>query len=74
MAEFAPNLVDITIGDSLNLIPVSSKTAADASLLDWSHLYPFDRIIAAVAVDENADLISGDQGFDELGSIKRIWA
>ncbi len=74
MAEFAPNLVDITIGDGFNLISLSSKTANDASLLEWSHRDPFDRMIAAVAINEDADLISSDDAFDELEAIKRIWA
>ena len=74
MAEFAPKLVDIALNDGFNLIALSPVTATKASLLDWSHRDPFDRMIAAVAIQEDADLVSSDAAFDELDDLVRIWA
>lgn len=74
MAEFAPNLVDIALSDGFDLVSLSPKTAAEASLLQWSHRDPFDRMIAAVAISEGLDLVSSDEAFDELEMIERLWA
>jgi len=74
MAKFAPDLVDIALADGFDLISLSPNTAVEASLLEWSHRDPFDRMIAAVARTENVDLISSDEAFDELETLKRIWA
>ena len=74
MAAFAPKLVNIALDDGFDLVSLSASTATEASLLEWSHRDPFDRIIAAVALGEDADLISSDEAFDELKTINRIWA
>ena len=74
MAEFAPKLVEIAVGDGFDLIALNPTHAVEASLLDWEHRDPFDRMIAAVTLAEDADLISSDTAFDQLGSIRRIWS
>lgn len=74
MVEFAPNLVEIALGDGFDLISLSPNTAAEASMLDWVHRDPFDRMIAAVAINEDVNLVSSDSAFDDLGTLKRLWA
>jgi PIN domain nuclease of toxin-antitoxin system len=46
-----------------------------ASQFDWPHRDPFDRIIAATAVQSGATLLSADRAFDTLenGGLQRIW-
>ncbi len=45
--------------------------------LDWSHKDPFDRMIAATALELACPLISKDPAFDDLlafpGWIGRVW-
>lgn len=73
MEEFVPELVNIAIDSGIDLISMSPTTAVNASMLDWSHRDPFDRMIAAVALEEDANLISSDVAFDQLGAINRLW-
>ena len=58
--------------DGFELVPVTAGTAKLAALLDWAHRDPFDRIIAAVALQERVPLVSSDTAFDLLG-IERVW-
>ena len=48
-----------------------------AASLDWSNRDPFDRIVAATALENNLSLVSADAAFDSLaiheGWRKRIW-
>ena len=74
MAPIAPDLVDFAVEAGFDLISVSARMAGAASLLEWSHRDPFDRMIAAVAIEEGSDLISSDRAFDDLGNITRLWA
>ena len=51
---------------------------ARAALLDWAHRDPFDRFIAATAIEVGCELASKDLEFDDLsdkkGWIRRVWA
>jgi PIN domain nuclease of toxin-antitoxin system len=51
--------------------------ALRAALLDWPHRDPFDRLIAATAIELDVPLISADAQFDGLRQISgwrgRIW-
>ncbi len=58
--------------DGYDLIPLTAMVCLDASLLDWDHRDPFDRMIAAVARQETLPVISSDQAFDRIG-IERHW-
>ena len=73
MAPFTKDLVEIVTSDGLNLIPLSSQHAVHASLIDWIHRDPFDRMIAAVTMIEGAILVSNDEAFDQLGNLRRVW-
>jgi PIN domain nuclease of toxin-antitoxin system len=43
-----------------------------SGLLPWHHKDPFDRLLAAQALDLDVAIISNDATFDEYG-VKRIW-
>lgn len=58
--------------DGYDIVPLTAKVALAASLLEWAHRDPFDRMIAAVAKDDDIALISSDQAFDVLG-LQRHW-
>lgn len=54
--------------------PFSNEIALRAATLDWAHRDPFDRILAATALESGATLLSADEMFDTLEQpIKRIW-
>ncbi|MFM7360621.1 MAG: type II toxin-antitoxin system VapC family toxin [Cyanobium sp.] len=72
MVPFAPGLLDRAYADGFDLLPLSPSAALDASLLDWEHRDPFDRMIAVVARQEELLLISADNVFDGLG-LPRLW-
>ncbi|APX14322.1 type II toxin-antitoxin system VapC family toxin [Tateyamaria omphalii] len=44
-----------------------------ASVMEWSHRDPFDRLIGATAEAMAAPLISADTVFDDLSSVARVW-
>ena len=58
--------------------PYSVEMAALSGGMDWSHKDPFDRMIAATAIELACPLISKDPAFDQLegfpGWIGRIWS
>ncbi len=55
------------------IAPVTPAIAARASLMDWSHRDPFDRLIAATAIETGAPLVSVDQFFDSCAGLARLW-
>lgn len=73
MAPFASGLVERAYADGFDLLPLSPSAALEASLLDWDHRDPFDRMIAVVARQEKVLLISADSAFDSL-ALPRCWA
>ena len=72
MATYIENPEQSAGSDGYDLIPISAKPCLEASLLDWDHRDPFDRMIAAVARLESLSVISSDQAFDGIG-IERQW-
>ena len=52
--------------------PLTPAIALRASLLDWPHRDPFDRLIAATAEAMDARLVSRDPAFDGL-PVRRVW-
>ncbi|HBG98284.1 MAG: PIN domain-containing protein [Rhodobacteraceae bacterium] len=72
MAPIAGDLVGQVRDFGFALLPLSPAAALDAALMDWPHRDPFDRMIAAVAILEDVDLVSSDTAFDAL-PITRIW-
>ena len=73
MAPLVARLVGLAQQQSLFIAPVTAELALLAGLLDWSHRDPFDRMLAATALELDLDLISADMAFDEVPGLRRIW-
>ena len=58
--------------DGYDLIPLTGAVALEASMMNWAHRDPFDRMIASVARHEDLPVLSSDQAFDAL-PITRVW-
>lgn len=54
-------------------MPIDEHHALFAGALDWSHRDPFDRMLAAQAVLENARLVTRDPAFGELEAVRTLW-
>ena len=58
--------------------PFTRTVAARAGALDWAHRDPFDRLIAATAIEMGWALISRDSEFDALDGARgwrgRVWS
>ena len=72
MAAYAEKLDSLTAERGIEVLPLTSGQALRASLLDWSHRDPFDRIIAAVALQERVAVVSQDAAFEAVG-VERVW-
>lgn len=55
-------------------LPVTADVSLEASLIEWDHRDPFDRIIGATARREELTLVSSDEAFDRLEGVTRLWA
>ena len=73
MEAMAPNLVERAIEDDLRIVPVTPRIALDASLLEWDHRDPFDRIIWVTARLEDLRIVSSDAAFETMGESARVW-
>lgn len=55
-----------------DLLAITPTVARDAGLLEWDHRDPFDRMIAAVALQERVAVVSSDAAFEAVG-VARVW-
>lgn len=60
------------VGQGYRVLPVSGPHAARVEALPWHHRDPFDRLLAAQAVEEGWPLISRDRVFRRYG-VDVIW-
>ena len=72
-----PDPIDRYIGDQISIngfdhLPIDLRHITRCSLLQWHHRDPFDRLLAAQALEENVDVVSKDPAFDNYG-VRRIW-
>jgi len=54
-------------------MPVTGDHALAAGTLSWRHRDPFDRMLAAQAIRENAVLVSKDPAFQHLAGLILRW-
>jgi PIN domain nuclease of toxin-antitoxin system len=54
-------------------LPVTDEHALLAGGLDWGHRDPFDRMLAAQSLVEQAPLVSGDEAFFSVEGLDLIW-
>ncbi|MBN9334839.1 type II toxin-antitoxin system VapC family toxin [Devosia sp.] len=77
MAPYHFELVDLAALQGITVLDVSAAASLAASILDWTHRDPFDRIIGATALVEDVALVSADVAFDDLKQLNkwpgRIW-
>jgi len=72
MEPFVSELESLTLERGVEILPLTGSASLRASLLEWSHRDPFDRMIAAVALQEGVAVVSPDAAFDGIG-VSRVW-
>ena len=71
MAPFVDDLISSAAAQGIEIVGLDAGTCLLAGALDWTHRDPFDRFIAATAIEHGIELISADKVFD--GVVPRIW-
>ena len=75
--EIVPQIGELVEEGQTISAPLTRAVAARAGVIDWLHRDPFDRLIAATAMEFGYPLVSKDQEFDALvgtpGWARRIW-
>jgi PIN domain nuclease of toxin-antitoxin system len=66
------NLVELATAAEYTFLPISFESALRSGRMIASHGDPFDRMIAAQALELDLDLISIDTKLDQFG-VRRIW-
>nr|WP_275297014.1 type II toxin-antitoxin system VapC family toxin [Jannaschia sp. Os4] len=72
MAPYAADIADRVTRDGFVSLDLGAGVMTKASLMDWPHRDPFDRMIAAQALVLGVPLVSADRAFDVL-PLTRIW-
>lgn len=73
MAVHAPRLPELIRERGAHALTVAAEVCLAGAALDWGHRDPFDRIICASALAEDAALISADAVFDGVAGLRRVW-
>ena len=73
MAEFAPLLPEMLREHGGVVAPLTPEIALAASLREWAHRDPFDRLLAATAERMGIPLVSRDVIFASLRTVHLIW-
>lgn len=69
LAAYRRHLVRLGVRE----LVVTSEHALMAGQLDWSNRDPFDRMLAAQCALESMTLISWDQAFGHLPTVRVVW-
>ncbi|MEM6480097.1 MAG: type II toxin-antitoxin system VapC family toxin [Pseudomonadota bacterium] len=72
MAPLIEGLVEATAKTRVEILSPDATTYRRAGTLAWNNRDPFDRIIAATALEMGMELVSSDAAFAPL-DIRRIW-
>ena len=64
--------LDVMEDAGYTLLPIDTTCALRAGRLAGEHRDPFDRMLAAQALDQDVPVLSSDQKLDSFG-IRRIW-
>lgn len=73
MVRFSQDMPEMLEKQGAVIAPFTEDIALLAGLLDWTHRDPFDRMLAATALEFGMDLISADNSFDEVADLRRVW-
>ena len=75
--QIIPHVGDLVAERQTVAAPFTRAIAARAAIMDWAHRDPFDRLIAATAIELRYPLVSKDVEFDTLdgtqGWLGRVW-
>ena len=71
-AELVRNFASGVEDKGIEILPINAGHAIRAGLLTGSHKDPFDRMLAAQALEEDVPILSNDHAFDEYG-VHRLW-
>ena len=66
------DLVSILLGAGAQPLPVTLDHAAAAETLPWHHRDPFDRLLVAQALTEDAAIVSRDEPLSAYG-VSIVW-
>lgn len=55
------------------MLPFNERHALRAAKLNWQHRDPFDRMLAAQAIEESLILVTKDAVFKSLRELKSLW-
>lgn len=75
LGKLAVGVTDIELAaedDGFRFLAIGRSHARRAATLPWNHRDPWDRLIAAQAMEEGYPLVSTDVAFDASG-VERIW-
>lgn len=72
VADLVPELEALAEASGIDVVPLTASASLGASLLNWEHRDPFDRMIAAVALQEGVTVVSQDVVFETIGVV-RVW-
>jgi PIN domain nuclease of toxin-antitoxin system len=72
-----PAVVDRYLPEQMSLngfetLEISFRQTMGTATLPWRHRDPFDRLLAAQAIEEKLNIVSRDPIFDAYG-VKRVW-
>lgn len=77
MAPHADRLDSLCMSQGFHIAPFTAKMAMRSGSMAWAHRDPFDRMIAATAIEMACPLISTDVAFDDLAGWPewkgRVW-
>jgi PIN domain nuclease of toxin-antitoxin system len=73
MEPFVNDLPNLLVEQGGRVAALAPAICAKGATLIWEHRDPFDRLIAASALELGIPLISADEVFDTLSALNRFW-
>ncbi|WP_074070918.1 type II toxin-antitoxin system VapC family toxin [Rhizobium gallicum] len=73
MEPFVNHLPSLLVEQGGRVAALAPEICLKGATLAWGHRDPFDRLLAASALDFGTPLISADEVFDTLPAVKRFW-
>ena len=77
MLPYAGSLDSLCLAQDFRIAPYTARMAMVSGAMEWDHPDPFDRMVAATAIEMACPLVSKDAAFDGLngstGWKARIW-
>jgi len=70
IAAYAGRLTDLCRNAGLRALPVTAPIASAAAALDWANRDPFDRLIAATAIEHDMPVLTMDRQFAGLAHLR----